>query len=123
MTERLSIHTHNNKAQFCESIFFVKERCSRVLFNVNKKSKNSIMGFPGGSVIKNLPANAGGSGSIPGPERCPPIPVFLGAFFPGDSEDKVSACNAGNPGSIPGSGRSHGEGNGHPLQYSWRLPG
>ena len=31
---------------------------------------------------------------------------------------KESACNAGDPGSIPGSGRSPGEGNGHPLQYS-----
>ena len=29
-----------------------------------------------------------------------------------------SACNAGEPGSIPGSGRSPGEGNGNPLQYS-----
>ena len=28
------------------------------------------------------------------------------------------ACNAGDPGSIPGSGRSPGEGNGKPLQYS-----
>ena len=34
------------------------------------------------------------------------------------SEDKASACNAGDPGSIPGSGRSPGEGNGNPLQYS-----
>ena len=31
---------------------------------------------------------------------------------------KASACNAGDPGSIPGSGRSPGEGNGNPLQYS-----
>ena len=38
--------------------------------------------------------------------------------FPGGSEDKASACNAGNPGSIPGLGRSPGEGNGNPLQYS-----
>ena len=31
----------------------------------------------------------------------------------------VSACNAGgDPGLIPGSGRSPGEGNGNPLQYS-----
>ena len=37
---------------------------------------------------------------------------------PGGSEVKVSACNAGDPGSIPGSGRSLGEGNGNPLQYS-----
>ena len=41
-----------------------------------------IQGFPGGSVIKNPPANTG------------------------------------DVGSIPGSGRSPGEGNGNPLQYS-----
>ena len=41
-----------------------------------------IMSFPGGSVVKNLPANAGDAGSI------------------------------------PQSGRSPGEGNGNPLQYS-----
>ena len=38
--------------------------------------------------------------------------------FPGGSEVKVSACNAGDLGSIPRSGRSPGEGNGNPLQYS-----
>ena len=38
--------------------------------------------------------------------------------FPGDSEGKASACSAGDLGSIPGSGRSPGEGNGSPLQYS-----
>ena len=43
------------------------------------------MGFPGSSVVKNLPANAG------------------------YTRDAAS---------IPGSGRSHGEGNGNPLQYS-----
>ena len=42
-----------------------------------------IQGFPGGSVIKNLPANAGDTGSI------------------------------------PGLGRSPGNGNGNPLQYSY----
>ena len=31
---------------------------------------------------------------------------------------KKSTCNAGDPGSIPGLGRSAGEGNGNPLQYS-----
>ena len=31
---------------------------------------------------------------------------------------KESVCNAGDPGSIPGSGRSPGEGNGNPLEYS-----
>ena len=45
------------------------------------------MGFPGGSVVKNIPANAGNTGSIPGSGRSPgegkwqPIPVLL----PGES--------------------------------------
>ena len=38
--------------------------------------------------------------------------------FPGGSEVKVSTWNAGDLGLIPGSGRSPGEGNGNPLQYS-----
>jgi len=38
--------------------------------------------------------------------------------FPGSSVSKESSCNAGDPGLIPGSGRSLGEGNGYPLQYS-----
>ena len=38
--------------------------------------------------------------------------------FPGGSDSKASAYNAGDPDSIPGSGKSPGEGNGNPLQYS-----
>ena len=38
--------------------------------------------------------------------------------FPHGSDDKESAYNAGDMGSIPGSGRSPGERNGNPLQYS-----
>ena len=38
--------------------------------------------------------------------------------FPGGSNDKESVCNSEDPGSIPGLGRSPGEGNGNPLQYS-----
>ena len=41
--------------------------------------------------------------------------------FPGGASGKGPACNAGDirdKGSIPGSGRSPGEGNGNPLQYS-----
>ena len=38
--------------------------------------------------------------------------------FPGGSDGKVSAWNVGDPDSIPGLGRSPGEGNGNPLQYS-----
>ena len=36
----------------------------------------------------------------------------------GDSDGKESVCNAGYLSSIPGLGRSPGEGNGNPFQYS-----
>ena len=39
--------------------------------------------------------------------------------FPGGSDSKVSACNVGDSGLNPGLGRSPGEGNSNPLQYSW----
>ena len=42
--------------------------------------------------------------------------MYLG--LPGGSNGKESTCNAGNLGLIPGLGRSPGEGNGYPLQYS-----
>ena len=48
------------------------------------------------------------------------IPVW-GIKIPhatGGSEVKASACNVGDLGSVPGLGRSPGEGNGNPLQYS-----
>ena len=44
--------------------------------------------------------------------------VSLVIGFPGGSDGKASAYNVGDPGSIPGLGRSSGEGNGNPLQYS-----
>ena len=43
---------------------------------------------------------------------------FIIMGFPGGSAGKESACNVGDLGSIPGLGRSPGEGNGYPLQYS-----
>ena len=43
---------------------------------------------------------------------------FLTLGFPGGSDSKQSVCNAGDPGSIPGLGRSPGDGNDNPLQYS-----
>jgi len=48
------------------------------------------------------------------------ISVFLSLprGLPGGSDSKESASNAGDPNSIPGSGRSPGEGNGYPIQYS-----
>ena len=52
------------------------------------------------------------------------LKLRVGGDFPGhagfscDPAGKECACNAGDPGSIPRSGRSLGEGNGSPLQYS-----
>ena len=49
--------------------------------------------------------------------------IILQLMLPSSSVSKSSACNAGDPGLIPGSGRSPGEGNGNPLQYScWKIP-
>ena len=51
-------------------------------------------------------------------------PIKLGISMPSIMElprwlsSKQSACNAGDAVSIPGSGKSPGEGNGNPLQYS-----
>ena len=55
-------------------------------------------------------------GKIPWRRDRLPTPVFLG--FPCGSAGKETACNAGDLGLIPGLGRSPGEGNGYPLQYS-----
>ena len=53
---------------------------------------------------------------------CPKWPFYglwrLTKGFPCGSASKESTCNAGDLGSIPGLGRSPGNGNGNPLQYS-----
>ena len=46
------------------------------------------------------------------------VNYFALYIFPSNSLSKESACSAGDPGFIHGSGRSPGEGNGNPLQYS-----
>ena len=46
------------------------------------------------------------------------LPQLTNLGLPGGSDSKESVCNAGDPGLIPGLGRSPGEGNGNPLQYS-----
>ena len=72
-------------------------------------------------------------------QKCPSITVQQHALFrkskknqrnwitvsPGGSVGKESTCDAGDAvdaGSILGSGRSPGEGNGNPSQYSWEIP-
>ena len=46
---------------------FVYAYRNKFFRKLNKTSNN--MDFPGGAVVKNLPANAGGTGSSSGPER------------------------------------------------------
>ena len=46
------------------------------------------------------------------------ICLFSEGGFPGGSASKEPACNMGDLGLIPGLGRSSGEGNGYPLQFS-----
>ena len=43
---------------------------------------------------------------------------FMFQDFSGGSDGKASAYNVGDLGLIPGLGRSSGEGNGNPVQYS-----
>ena len=47
-----------------------------------------------------------------------PFDSCLLTLFPWWLSGKEAVCNAGNPGSVPGLGRSSGEGNGNPFQYS-----
>ena len=68
-------------------------------------------------LLKNPPAmQETWVGKIPWRQERLPTPVFLG--FPCGSAGKESTCNVGDLGSMPGLGRSTGEGNSYPLQYS-----
>ena len=61
--------------------------------------------------------NAGNPGLIPGQRTRSHMPK-LSSGTSCSSYSKESAFNVGDPGLIPGSGRSSGERNGNPLQYS-----
>ena len=90
------------------------------------------MGFPR-QYWNELPFSS--SGDLPHPGIKPESPTLAGFFtteppgktkegitrprgFPRSSVGKASACNVGDLDSIPELGRSAGEGNGNPLQYS-----
>ena len=64
-------------------------------------------------LVSQRPQHLRGRGST---KICHSLPSGWG--FPGGSGGELSACNVGNLGSIPGLGRSPGEGNGNPFQYS-----
>ena len=84
-----------------------------------------VKGFSHSSVVKNLSANVGDTGLIPGFGRSPVGGNYNPLEYYGASQVALVVKNlpaiAGaikDAGSIPGSGRSSGEGNGNPFQYS-----
>ena len=87
---------------------FLREQNAKVVRNLTLYNKTKI---PTVQEIMPIPNNRHRRISDP-------FNVFF-MSFPGGSDGQVSACNAGDSGSIPGLGRSPGEGNSDPLQYSY----
>ena len=57
---------------FIQETFIERSLCDRYYCKYreyNRDQNRSLPDFPGGAVVKNLPANAGHVGSIPGPGR------------------------------------------------------
>ena len=86
-------------------------------------------GFPGSSDGKESACNVGLENSMDcvvygvpkGPDTTERLSLHRNVFIQGflnGSAGKESACNAEDLAAIPGLGRSSGEGNGYPLQYS-----
>ena len=106
---------------------------SRLSDNTQGQNPTRDLGF-GGNLIKGklirLPEKQTASRYNVNPNPLHVLPYrsevpFLSRFFCphicrylGGSDDKESACNVGDPGLNPAWGRSPGEGNGNPLQYS-----
>ena len=83
---------------------------------------SSLQSFPasGSFPVSRLFATSGQSNGASASASVLPVNIqdWFPLGFPAGSEVKVSAWNVGDPGSISGLGRSPGEGNGNPLQYS-----
>ena len=86
------IHTYATATAFRQVAIFEKRVLPDSFFNLDVTS--NLMDFPGGSVVKNQPANEGGSGSIPGLGRSP-------------GEEKAPRCSI-LPGKSPGQRRPVG---------------
>ena len=72
----MMIRNHYSQQQPCPIEFSlipynIKQASNTVPHPLSSKSrvKNACAGFPGGAVVKNPPANAGDTGSSPGPGR------------------------------------------------------
>ena len=74
--------------------------------------------FPNGPVSPPFMSPEVACGHIQQNSKCAQKMLLYTSGSVENLEVKASAHNAGDPGSIPGLGRSPGEGNGNPLQYS-----
>ena len=97
------LKSEDNSLGFCKIhtiLFHMANIKKKILSNLGEKhlegnltKVNELRGFPGGSVIKNSPANAGDTGSIPGSGRSPgeenwkPAPVLLPGKFHGQRKE------------------------------------
>ena len=97
------------------------------LLDGNQGTQSDVLSGRGGAwaghVSRNIPLwirEFGGSllATVLSPKNYQLISSSNFTDFPGGSNSKESAYNAGDPGLIPGSGRSPGEGNSNPFQYS-----
>ena len=69
-TNRVSLSEGRFVSDACGDI--PEKICNRLLHvQIQSPEENSEVGFPGGTVVKNPPANAGDTGSSPGPGRSP----------------------------------------------------
>ena len=70
----------------------IKDSVQTLYSNIQFGLVHSLLGFPGGSAVKNLPANAGEAGSISGSRRCPGEangnPLLLPGESPGTEEPR-----------------------------------
>ena len=68
-----SISKSDPKQAFGKPIFFFSLQSTPLIssdLEKKKKKRSGGLGFPGGPVVKNRPANEEDMGSIPGPGRC-----------------------------------------------------
>ena len=90
------------------------------LLNINPTISNHLSQHPLPRILPGIPhALQLSKREVLFPHSWPMSSQTFSWGFPHSSEGKESACNERDPGSFPGSGRSLGEGNGNPLQYSF----
>ena len=127
--QRSTFHESRRKTHATTSVYN-RECFSKVISFIKKKAWLGRCPSSLGTLVPLrdwLGAGPHLTGSLP--SLCHEPPALRGPFLQKDPHDSIrlpkwlknlpaNARDTGDAGSIPGSGRSPGEGNGHPLQYS-----